>query len=141
MSTPSPTSPPPIIVSTHDARRLEALLAAPGAADADVVAALETELARAELREPASIGPDVVTMNSQLRCIDETSGAMHELRLVYPRDAGAAPGNVSVLAPVGAALLGLSVGQSIDWPLPGGRTTRLRVDRVLDQPEAHGRND
>ena len=51
MPTPSPTTPPPIIVSTHDARRLEALVQAPGAADDDVVAALEAELARAELRE------------------------------------------------------------------------------------------
>jgi regulator of nucleoside diphosphate kinase len=85
--------------------------------------------------------PDTVTMNSLVLCVDETTGAEHQLQLVYPRDADAAQGKVSVLAPVGAALLGLSAGQAIDWPLPGGRSTRLRVLRVIDQPEAHGRLD
>jgi regulator of nucleoside diphosphate kinase len=84
------------------------------------------------------VPPDVVTMNSQVVCIDETTGAEHTLRLVYPDMADVARQYVSVLAPMGAALLGLSIGQAIDWPMPGGRTSRLRVERVLYQPEASG---
>lgn len=129
---------PPLIVSAQDARRLESLLESAGAQAPEVARQLERELARAEIREPSAMPPDVVTMNSQAVCIDETTGSRHVLRLVYPRDAGAAEGNVSVLAPVGAALLGLSAGQSIDWVLPGGRATRLRVVEVLYQPEADG---
>ena len=84
---------------------------------------------------------DTATMNSRVLCVDEKTGAEHQLQLVYPRDADPAQGKVSVLAPVGAALLGLSAGQAIDWPLPGGRSTRLRVLHVIDQSEAHGRRD
>ena len=76
-------------------------------------------------------------MNSTIRFVDETSKAETQLTLVYPVAAGA-PGTVSVLAPVGSALLGLSVGQTISWPMPGGRTAELRVLEVLRQPEAMG---
>jgi regulator of nucleoside diphosphate kinase len=118
---------PPLIVSTSDYARLEALLASDAGAASPIAAQLEQELLRAELREPAEVPADVVTMNSEVVCADESAGTERRLRLVYPRDADAASGRISVLAPVGAALLGLSVGQSIDWPLPGGRRTRLRV--------------
>lgn len=132
---------PPIILSSHDLGRLERLLEAAGTAFGETVAALQDELARAEVRAPDDMPRDTVTMNSRVLCVDETTGAEHQLQLVYPRDADAAQGKVSVLAPVGAALLGLSAAQAIDWPLPGGRSTRLRVLRVVDQPEAHGRLD
>jgi regulator of nucleoside diphosphate kinase len=62
-----------------------------------------------------------------------------EMTLVYPRDADLASGRISVLAPVGAALLGLSVGQSIEWPMPHGGTRRLKVSAILFQPEAAGK--
>ncbi|HST45597.1 MAG TPA: nucleoside diphosphate kinase regulator [Luteimonas sp.] len=127
---------PSIVLSARDARRLEQLIEATGPGN-PVVAALEAEIARAEIREPAAMPTDVVTMNSEVLCFED-SGAKHALRLVYPRDADAARGHVSVLAPVGAALLGLSVGQSIEWPLPGGRSTRIRVSEVVYQPEAAG---
>ena len=129
---------PSLIISVRDARRLEAMLAGPAARGSQVAPLLEAELLRAELREPADIPPDVVTMHSQVVCVEEGTGAEHRIRLVYPQEAGAAPGNVSVLAPLGAALLGLSVGTSINWPLPGGRDTRVRVAQVLWQPEASG---
>ncbi len=132
---------PPIIVSSHDIRRLEALLASPLAAGSVVAAQLEQELTRAEVREPAAMPADVVTMNSEVECLDAASGVSRRLRLVYPVDADVDAGRVSVLAPVGAALLGLSAGQSIDWPLPGGKTSRLQVQRVVEQPEAAGRRD
>jgi regulator of nucleoside diphosphate kinase len=129
---------PSIIISANDAQRLQNLLDSAAGEASVVAAALEAELERAEIREPASMPPDVVTMNSRVLCIEEGSGAEHVIRLVYPADADVSAGDVSVLAPVGAALLGLSAGQSIEWPVPGGRTTRIRVSRLLFQPESAG---
>lgn len=65
-----------------------------------------------------------------MECEDQLQGERHQLTLVYPHEADAAQGRVSVLAPVGSALLGLAVGQSIDWQAPGGRPLRLRVIAV-----------
>jgi regulator of nucleoside diphosphate kinase len=135
------SQPAPLVISAHDARRLEALLASPTGKASPMAEPLEAELLRAELREPGDMPADVVTMNSQVVCVDELTGAERTIRLVYPADADVERGHVSVLAPVGAALLGLSVGSAIDWPLPSGRSTRLRVDKVLYQPEAQGRLD
>ena len=129
---------PRLIMSIRDARRLEALIASPRAAGSATAELLEREIARADVREPADIPADVVTMNSDVVCVDEATGAEHSLRLVYPEAADAATHHVSILAPMGAALLGLSVGQSIEWPMPGGRISRLRVARVVYQPEAAG---
>jgi regulator of nucleoside diphosphate kinase len=132
----SPSLAPPLLLSRLDCERIEALLDSPVAASLDT-AALRGELARATLVEPADMPADVVTMNSIVRMVDEASGAERELALVYPREAGA-PDRVSILAPVGSALLGLRAGDSIDWPLPGGSNTRLRVLAIGYQPEAAG---
>jgi regulator of nucleoside diphosphate kinase len=129
---------PRLIMSIRDARRLEALIASPRAAGSATAELLEREITRADVREPADIPADVVTMNSDVVCVDDSTGAEHALRLVYPDAADTATHAVSILAPVGTALIGLSVGQSIDWPMPGGRTSRLRVARVTYQPEAAG---
>lgn len=100
--------------------------------------ALEAELDRAEVVAPTAVPPEVVTMNSRVRFLDEDTGQQHEATLVYPFQANVSEWRISVLAPVGAALLGLSIGQSIAWPMPGGATKRLRVVSVLYQPEAAG---
>ena len=133
----SETTSPPIIMSSLDWDRLDQLMAEPANRRLPVAAALQRELDRARIVEPNEVPPEVVTMNSTIRFMDETSKAESELTLVYPVAAGAA-GTVSVLAPVGSALLGLSVGQTIAWPMPGGRTAQLRVLEVLRQPEAMG---
>ena len=122
--------PPAIIIATDVAARLEAVLEHAKGDSAAVAARLEEELARAELRAPGDMPADVVTMHSVVSFVDEQSGATHDARLVYPRESGSRPGDVSILSPVGAALLGLSIGQTIEWPLPGGRTTRFRVTGV-----------
>ncbi len=101
--------------------------------------ALEEELSRARVVEPSEMPASVVTMNSRVHCLDEVSGKDYHLELVYPQQAGAA-GTVSVLAPVGTALLGLTVGQHIDWPTPGGKLLKLKVLAVEYQPEANGRD-
>lgn len=126
---------PPITITRLDLERLERHL------DSDKVRALpgsgvlQEELARANVVEPEEIGSDIVTMNSTARFVDEQANKAYELTLVYPDQAGT-PGTVSVFAPVGSALLGLSVGQSIRWQVPGGRQLRLRVVSVPSQPEA-----
>lgn len=138
MNSTNPTARPPLILSRRDALRLESLLASRPSAGLQVASQLEAELDRAELRDADAIPADVVTMNSEVVCVDEDSGVERRLTLVYPHQLDDTAGQVSVLAPVGAALLGLSVGQSIEWPLPGGRTTRLRVLAIPFQPEAAG---
>ncbi len=124
-------------MSARDARRLEALIANPAVAGSETAELLGEEIARAELREPQDLPPDVVTMNSSVTVLDESTGAERTVRVVYPNETGGAD-SVSVLAPVGAALLGLRTGDAIDWPMPGDRTVRLRVTGVLYQPEAAG---
>lgn len=129
-------SAPPIMVSSLDLERIESLLAKQRG-DAAATQALRRELARALIVEPTDVAPDVVTMNSRIRMVDVDSGEGSEVALVYPRDADVDAGKVSVLAPVGSAILGLRVGQMMDWPVPGGRR-RLRVDAIRYQPEAAG---
>lgn len=129
---------PNIVISSVDAARLEALLqslpahAFPGRED------LEAELARAEIVEPRDIPPTVVTMNSTVRFSIESSSKEFHLTLVYPKDADASGGTISILAPVGSALLGLSKGDEIEWPRPGGGMLRVRIEDVTYQPERAG---
>lgn len=127
---------PPLIVASHDFARIEQLLDAPALRQSLAAQALWAELDRAEVREPRNIPPDVVTMRSEVVCRDEASGVEHRLRLSYPHEQG--DGYVSVLAPAGSALLGLRVGDAIDWPIASGATLRLRVLRIVHQPEAAG---
>ena len=96
---------------------------------------LLTEMQRANVVESKEVTADVVTMNSKVRFVDENSKQEYLLKLVYPDDAGK-DGTISVLAPMGCALLGLSVDQSIELDMPNGRQLHLRVKEVIDQPEA-----
>jgi regulator of nucleoside diphosphate kinase len=97
---------------------------------------LAGELGNAEVVDSGRIPPDVVTMNSRLLFEDQTTGKTREVTIVFPPDADATNGKISVLAPVGTALLGLAENQSILWPFPDGSTRSLRVLEVLYQPEA-----
>lgn len=131
---------PNIIVTSSDLERLEYLLSNTAAGDLPGVDSLWKELERAEVVSPADVPAGVVTMNSTVQFVEEGSGKVHEMTLVYPQDIDGTPGKVSILAPVGSALLGLSEGQTIEWSRPGGGIIRLRVDRVIYQPEASGSN-
>jgi regulator of nucleoside diphosphate kinase len=86
----------------------------------------------------ASVPADVVTMNSRVRYEDRTTRTIREVQLVYPEDADAANGKVSVLSPLGNALLGLRVGQGALLRLPYGEARRVKVLGILYQPEAAG---
>lgn len=130
------SSTPPIIVTRLDRERLERLLDGLPAQH-PTAEALEAELTRARVVADTEVPPAVVTMNSRVRCREEGSGREYRVTLVYPHDAGP-DGTVSILAPAGCALLGLSVGQDIDWPGPAGRPLRLTLLDVEYQPEAAG---
>jgi regulator of nucleoside diphosphate kinase len=99
---------------------------------------LEAELLRAKVVPREKIPQDVVTMNSRVLFENETTGERREVTLVYPGMADIDAGRISILVPVGTALLGLRVGQSIDWELPGGAKHRYRIIDVPYQPEAAG---
>ena len=99
---------------------------------------LETELLRANVVPRGKIPHDLVTMNSRVVFENMTTGERREVTLVYPGMADIDAGRISVLVPVGTALLGLRVGQSIDWEGPGGGKRRYRIAAVPYQPEAAG---
>jgi regulator of nucleoside diphosphate kinase len=101
---------------------------------------LASELSVAEVVDPRAVPPDVVTMNSRVLFEDESTGEQREVTIVFPQHADGSKGLVSVLAPVGTALLGLAAGQTITWPFPDGSSRSLRVHRVVYQPEAASRN-
>ena len=96
---------------------------------------LRRELERAVIVSSEAVPPHVATMNSQVRYTDETEGVTRVVALVYPPAARAGKAMVSVLSPVGSALLGLSAGQTIDWDFPDGSRRRLKLEEVLHQPE------
>lgn len=128
---------PAITVTERDHDRMQQLLDTELAHKLPGIDMLVRELDRATIVKSEEIGPDVVTMNSTVRFVEEGEYKAYELKLVYPHNAGQ-PGTVSILAPVGSALLGLSVGQMIRWQVPGGRDLQLRVVSVVNQPEAEG---
>jgi regulator of nucleoside diphosphate kinase len=130
-------SQPALTLSRLDVERLERLLETPALMALSVADALQREMRRTDVVAPEAVPANVVTMNSTVLCREESSGREHHFTLVYPRDADAASHKVSVLSPVGAALIGLSVGQSIDWPAPEGML-RLHVLDIPYQPEAAG---
>jgi regulator of nucleoside diphosphate kinase len=127
---------PRILISHFDHKRLEQLLEAAGPRpDLD---ALREELDRAELVEPDAVPNDLVTMNSVVQFIDDESDKEWEMTLAFPGSSDVGDSRISVFAPIGTALLGLSIGDSIAWPLPNGRTRRFRVVGIRYQPEAAG---
>lgn len=94
---------------------------------------LRAELERAIVVEADDMPAGVVTMYSHVRYRDEHTGESRHVQIVYPEDADVARGRISVLAPVGAALLGLETGQVIDWKFPAGEVRRLRVEEVVNR--------
>jgi regulator of nucleoside diphosphate kinase len=128
---------PPVTISTSEYGRL-AWIANAGKMSRRAPPAAEMlvdELVRATVVTPESIPPSVVTMHSRVEFQDDATGQVSRLTLVYPGEEGAERRLVSVLTPIGAALIGLSEGQSIRWRAATGETGGLTVLRVLAQPE------
>jgi regulator of nucleoside diphosphate kinase len=131
----SPASTRPLIrLVDHEAERLADLAVRAADLVPDVAELLLGEIDRAEIHSPGSLPDDVVTMYSQVDYRDEASGRTRSVQLVYPADADISLGRVSILTPVAAGLIGLSVGQSIGWPDRDGRERRLVVVRVQQPP-------
>ena len=95
-----------------------------------VAAMLLEEIERAELHEAGTLPPSVVTLGSEVEFVDEKSRQMRRVQLVVPADANIALGKISILTPMGAALYGLTAGQSIDWPDLEGRERKITIVRV-----------
>jgi regulator of nucleoside diphosphate kinase len=118
------SSPPPIVVAAEDRTRLLQLVASSDGTE--VAEQLELELERARALPLSEVPDDVIVMDSELEYEDVATSQRRRLRLVYPQDADSNSGRVSIMAPLGCALLGLRIGQEIDWRMPGG-PRRLRV--------------
>jgi regulator of nucleoside diphosphate kinase len=129
-----------IIISDADHQRLEALIESvryDASLRDDYLDALDGELKRARIVPQSYMPPEVITMNSVVRLRDLDSEETEEYELVYPADADMAHNRISVLAPIGTAILGYRLGDVIEWPVPAG-LRRLRVEEVLYQPERAG---
>ncbi|HWH71364.1 MAG TPA: nucleoside diphosphate kinase regulator [Candidatus Sulfotelmatobacter sp.] len=98
---------------------------------------LRQELERARVVAPEEVPPDVVTMNSKARVRDVATDEEMTYTLVFPEQANIEQGKISVVAPIGTAMLGQRVGDEFEWQVPAG-PVRLRVEEVLYQPEAAG---
>ena len=128
----------PIYVTKPDYERLQQLVRQERQRTGNrQVADLESELKRAQVVDSYDVLPDVVTMNSRVRLRDTASKIELEMTLVYPKYADVKAGKISILAPVGTAVLGCRLGDKIVWPLPKGEATYW-VEAILHQPEATG---
>ena len=129
---------PNITLSSLDLDRLETLLASLPLQTFPGHSALRAELDRADVVEPDQMPPSVVTMNSTVRFAIEPSEETFCLTLVYPKDIDGTADQISILAPVGSALLGLSTGNHIEWSGPGGVVLKVRIVEIVYQPERAG---
>jgi regulator of nucleoside diphosphate kinase len=132
-----------IVVTEFDQTRLRHLLQGVrrwNSRDRSHLDDLEAELDRAEVVLPIDVPVDVVTMNSEVAVRDMNSNEEMTFTVVYPSNADADQRRISILAPIGTAVLGSRVGDTIDWRVPG-RSRRLKIERVLFQPEAAGQFD
>lgn len=120
-----------IILSERDYSRLSALVDAN--ISAPVAESLEEELERASVLPLNKMPDDTVRMFSTVHYRNLDSDAVSTVTIVYPGEANVAAAKVSVLAPIGAALIGLKINQTIDWALPNGKTARLQVVEVSHQ--------
>jgi regulator of nucleoside diphosphate kinase len=98
---------------------------------------LENELNRAQVVDPKLVPPDLVTMNSRVRLEDLETGEEMVYTLVFPENADLSANRISILAPIGTAMLGYRVGDTFEWEVPSG-ISRIKIKELLYQPEAAG---
>lgn len=123
-----------IIMTEKDLLRIQHLI---GVQSSEEFEDLELELERAKIIADNEVSSDLVTMNSRVRFILFPEEKEQVVTLVYPGDANLKEGKISIFAPLGAALIGLRVGQTINWQFPGKKTKTIKVEELLYQPEAH----
>ena len=132
-----------IWITEHDMERLSKLLQdeqRPNRSLPENLKGLAEELGRGRVVGKMEVPPDVITMNSQVRLVDLDTDEETVYTLVFPDDADIDANKISVLAPIGTAMLGYRSGDVFEWNVPGG-LRRLRVTEVLYQPEAAGDYD
>ena len=125
-----------IYITQSDMNRLRSLIESMKSSREDLKT-LRAELDQAHVVSPSAIPPDVITMNSKAQLRDLADNELMTYTLVFPQKANVDEGLISVLAPVGTAMLGHRVGDEFEWHVPAG-AIRLRVESVLYQPEAAG---
>ncbi|MDD2219143.1 MAG: nucleoside diphosphate kinase regulator [Desulfoplanes sp.] len=129
-----------IFITAFDKKRLDELIAvarAFGEHVRDDLDDLAEELGRANVVEPTEVPANVVTMNSKVILHDLHTSEDVTYVLVFPNEADVSSGAISVLAPIGTAILGYREGDSVEWPVPAG-IRQIRIEKVLYQPEAAG---
>lgn len=129
-----------IYITERDMERLQALIDIGGKKDAAYLERLEEELDRAKVVDPRDIPNDVVTMNSSVMVKDLNTNEEKTFVLVFPGKANMTENAISILAPVGTALIGYKEGDVIDWEVPAG-TKRIQIIKVIYQPERNGNYD
>ena len=129
-----------IYITKYDMERLHSFIEIYGGKDAPYIERLEEELDKAKIVDSKDIPDDVVTMNSIVRIKDLDSGEEKTLILVFPNKAGTTEKAVSILAPIGTALIGYREGDIIEWEVPAGKK-RLKITEVVYQPERVGNFD
>lgn len=130
----------PIYITELDLQRLSNLIAEAQSGEyrgSVYLEKLRAELERARIVAPQEVPGGVVTMNSTVSLTDLETGEEETYTLVYPEKADPAQGRVSILAPIGTAMLGYEVGDVFEWEVPAGKR-RLKVTRILYQPEQAG---
>lgn len=132
---------PAIVITDRDHDRLSRFVERQSLELPHVTEFLEQELVRAHVMPSSEIPPDVVTMNSRLIFRTDVTGLSRAVTLVYPEEADLKMGKLSILTPVGVALLGLRPGQTMPWEDRTGQIKTLTLKQVLFQPEASGRSD
>jgi len=132
-----------IIITSKDQERLEKLIQLQeefAAGSKAPLQALKAELKRAVISDPQNIPHDVITMRSQVLLKDLSSGEEMVYTLVYPDEADMLEGKISVLAPIGMAILGYRENDTVEWAIPEG-IAHLKVEKILFQPESSGNFD
>ena len=133
-------SQPQIFVTTKDTEKLRDLIRNAFHSEyrgSDYLKKLAEEIEKASVMEPDQIPPDVITLNSTARLVDQNTGEEMLYTLVFPEDADVSQGKISILAPIGTAMLGYKTGDTFEWDTPGGKRI-IRVKEILYQPEASG---
>ena len=130
-----------IELSSADMQRLRSIVGSRAASlrDREHLLDLQEEIDHAKVVDEDDIAADVVTMQSEVRVRDGRTGVARDYTLVSPSQADLAAGRLSVLAPLGTALLGYREGDEVEWQMPGGLRL-LRIEKVRRQPRvaAHG---
>jgi regulator of nucleoside diphosphate kinase len=131
---------PSIFLTTKDVEKLRDLIREAFHTEyrgSDYLKQLAGEIEKASVVEPNQIPSDVITLNSTARLIDRATKEEMVYTLVFPEDADSAQGKISILAPIGTAMLGYKVGDTFEWDTPGGKRI-IHVKEILYQPEASG---